>query len=492
MKIFFVNGVRSGDEVEFALPEITIGREDGNILRIPTEGVSRFHACLRRNPAGKWTICDQGSTNGVKVNRMRISGERELAEGDLVEIGDQTFRVTDLASAPPPVIFNPIPSITPVAPAEVGNGTRPLEPEIAPGTAVEPLRSTSDDRTERLVDLASLQGNASALFGGGAPDVAKPSGENGGAASPRRKTSRRLSNTAYYTIIVCLVVIAVAACIKMFSQQRQAVEEKKSAAGLEEPPLTVFYEKEVILPDNVFRFAMQLEDRTVVFTIDDINSQRHYERKFENISHTGIGILRSRINSSGVLTLAQPDAPRGADVEKISRRLVIAALPQVKELRIIGKVAPSAFEEVESAITEFAETYGLQTISLTPEELRAQAEVHFRKAEDLYGNREARPGNLRDAIMRYRLVVSSLEQFSPPLPMWEQARRRLEEAEALRARKLQNLEYERNRAGGIKDYAALRQVFIETMALADEDSKVYDTARQRLFKLDRWLEERGK
>ena len=30
MKIFFVNGVRGGDEVEFALPEITIGRDDGN------------------------------------------------------------------------------------------------------------------------------------------------------------------------------------------------------------------------------------------------------------------------------------------------------------------------------------------------------------------------------------------------------------------------------------------------------------------------------
>ena len=51
MKISFVNGVRSGDEAEFALPEITIGREDGNIVRIPTEGVSRYHARLWLNPA---------------------------------------------------------------------------------------------------------------------------------------------------------------------------------------------------------------------------------------------------------------------------------------------------------------------------------------------------------------------------------------------------------------------------------------------------------
>lgn len=78
MKIFFVNGVRSGDEVEFALPEITIGRDDGNILRIPTEAVSRYHARLKQNESGVWTICDQGSTNGVKLNRVRIGGDGSL------------------------------------------------------------------------------------------------------------------------------------------------------------------------------------------------------------------------------------------------------------------------------------------------------------------------------------------------------------------------------------------------------------------------------
>ena len=63
MNISFVNGVRSGDEAEFALPEITIGREDGNIVRIPTEGVSRYHARLWLNPDGAWIVSDQGSTN---------------------------------------------------------------------------------------------------------------------------------------------------------------------------------------------------------------------------------------------------------------------------------------------------------------------------------------------------------------------------------------------------------------------------------------------
>ena len=78
--------------------------------------------------------------------------------------------------------------------------------------------------------------------------------------------------------------------------------------------------------------------------------------------------------------------------------------------------APSSFELLESLISDLAENYGLQTISLTPEELRRQAEQNFAKAEDYYGNREARGSNLRDAIRRYRLVVGALEQFSPASP----------------------------------------------------------------------------
>ena len=35
MKISFDNGPRCGEEIEFALPEITVGREEDNVLRVP-------------------------------------------------------------------------------------------------------------------------------------------------------------------------------------------------------------------------------------------------------------------------------------------------------------------------------------------------------------------------------------------------------------------------------------------------------------------------
>ena len=78
MKITFINGSRAGDELEYSLSEITIGREDGNILRIPVPGVSRYHAKIWQTGSGQWLLNDQGSTNGVKLNGMVMRGSGYL------------------------------------------------------------------------------------------------------------------------------------------------------------------------------------------------------------------------------------------------------------------------------------------------------------------------------------------------------------------------------------------------------------------------------
>ena len=504
MKIFFVNGVRGGDEVEFALPEITIGRDDGNILRIPTEAVSRYHARLRQNESGVWTICDQGSTNGVKLNRVRIGGERELAEGDLIEIGDQMIRVTGLNAEPPKVIFNPIPSVTPFHP-EV---ERALEPEAATGTTVEaplplsePPPAASKAAESKAADAAGESGSGtktdlSALLIGRAGSLfdrtrrIEPQPERGAdnasetsePAAAESKPRRRISNLTFYTVIGVVAVVVITSVLRWMGPDAARKAPKAAAA---EPPLTLFFEKEIKAPDNVFRFAMQLENGRVTFTLDDLKSQRHYQRTFEKLNSGAVSILRSRIRSSGIRAMVPPTAPRTKEL--ISRRLVIAEKQELLEFRIAGRFVPAEFEAVEKAIDDFAESYGLQTISLTPEELRNQAAASFAKAEDLYANREARPTNLRDAIDRYRQVVNYLEQFSPHPPLWDRAKRRLTEAEELRKRKLDNLEYERVRLGGIRDFQRMRQVFLQVMELADQESPEFDIARQRLFKLDNYL-----
>lgn len=69
--------------------EITIGRKEGNTIRLTERNVSRRHARLRRND-GAFNIADLGSYNGVRINGQRIEHEKEVAlnAGDQVAIGD--------------------------------------------------------------------------------------------------------------------------------------------------------------------------------------------------------------------------------------------------------------------------------------------------------------------------------------------------------------------------------------------------------------------
>lgn len=67
--------------------EITIGRKEGNTIRLTERNVSRKHARIVRSN-GTVAIEDLGSYNGVRVNGTRISARTPLTVSDRVQIGD--------------------------------------------------------------------------------------------------------------------------------------------------------------------------------------------------------------------------------------------------------------------------------------------------------------------------------------------------------------------------------------------------------------------
>ncbi|MEM7711082.1 MAG: FHA domain-containing protein, partial [Pseudomonadota bacterium] len=86
--------------------DLTIGRKDGNTIRLMERNVSRRHARLERTNGAVY-IQDLDSYNGVKINGERISGKYEVKEGDLVEIGDYHLALqksVTRSEAPEPVI----------------------------------------------------------------------------------------------------------------------------------------------------------------------------------------------------------------------------------------------------------------------------------------------------------------------------------------------------------------------------------------------------
>src|SRR5256714_15529145 len=85
--------------VQLVRDEITIGRQDGNTIRLTERNVSRRHARLVKEN-GNVLIEDLGSYNGVRVNGEKITGRTRIKEGDLVEIGDYDLGIQGKIDAP--------------------------------------------------------------------------------------------------------------------------------------------------------------------------------------------------------------------------------------------------------------------------------------------------------------------------------------------------------------------------------------------------------
>src|SRR5215813_1001256 len=64
---------------------VTIGREEGNMLRLNDERVSRFHAKVQLD-GGDVILTDLDSTNGTRVNGSPVQ-IRRLKPGDQVAMG---------------------------------------------------------------------------------------------------------------------------------------------------------------------------------------------------------------------------------------------------------------------------------------------------------------------------------------------------------------------------------------------------------------------
>src|SRR5215813_11417456 len=122
-------------EVPLIRDEITIGRKEGNTIRLTERNVSRRHARILRNN-GEVHIEDLGSYNGIRVNNARIAERVSLRVSDQVQIGDYKLylkaegldQVDDSRTTPIERIDSALP--TDVMPAQTA--TLPMAAQIMP------------------------------------------------------------------------------------------------------------------------------------------------------------------------------------------------------------------------------------------------------------------------------------------------------------------------------------------------------------------------
>ena len=156
------------------------GRGETCDLQLVSEEISREHAEIVRLWDGV-VVNDLGSKNGVRINEVAVSGRRRLRDGDLLQIGPATLRLSDpadrylrdfearapqvprteneavpapaAAAAAAPAAATPAPAAAAAAPAqpsevEISAPPRPLATST-PQTPAMTQRSTDSTRGQR-------------------------------------------------------------------------------------------------------------------------------------------------------------------------------------------------------------------------------------------------------------------------------------------------------------------------------------------------------
>ena len=83
--------LQSGERITLDTDSLKIGRQASCRIVFNDSNVSREHAQLRRSADG-WKLLDLGSTNGTKINGVKIAEEQLLVNGDELGFGTSSAK----------------------------------------------------------------------------------------------------------------------------------------------------------------------------------------------------------------------------------------------------------------------------------------------------------------------------------------------------------------------------------------------------------------
>lgn len=101
---FVLRDLSSNENIELSGVAFKIGRHETCDIVLDNDEASRWHAQFSIRQ-GQLYLEDLGSTNGTYINKRELKGERVVAGGDIVTVGEQSFLVIEPGSAGNTTIF---------------------------------------------------------------------------------------------------------------------------------------------------------------------------------------------------------------------------------------------------------------------------------------------------------------------------------------------------------------------------------------------------
>lgn len=149
LRLVIEDGEGTTHVVPLIRDEITIGRQEGNTIRLTERNVSRRHARLvRAGTEGSPVVLveDLDSYNGIRLNGDRIAGKCTMRPADLLQIGDYSLALKTEA----------------VTDADLGSLAAAAAQDEPPPPPIDP-RLPEEERGRFVVVSSNLAGNEYAL-----------------------------------------------------------------------------------------------------------------------------------------------------------------------------------------------------------------------------------------------------------------------------------------------------------------------------------------
>jgi tetratricopeptide (TPR) repeat protein len=400
---------------------------------------------------------------------------------------------------PPPIVIQ-APDQHPQAEISPTDITQPEVKTHEPETITSAASADKEAHTKGFFD--SFKNNNEGVAGGGgslfdkinlfgkSEDHSKESssGEDNSSSSSLKKHS----NLLFYVIVISAAIIFVSIFIMTQQERKKKKPQTISSERDNKSSFLMVYNKEIYSPSNIFYFSMRIENGSAYFSVDDLKSEIHFSKPIAEIPPAELQQLEDQVKKTSFMALDQNSVDNANEGSSSVRTLIVGYGKELNQITVKGSYAPTSFEEVEEAIDEFSEFCGLKTISLTPEEKRAEGLKAFRKAEDLLANYEARNENLHEAISRYQIALDLLKLFSPKPKEWDIARKQQQKAKELKKEKLDKIKYNIMRLKELGKYQEARDECANGMETATPGSKLYGQLRDWKIKFDRVIRKNKK
>jgi len=367
--LIVVKGEKIGQEFSVPRTGMRVGRSHANDVVYSDDALSQFHCRFFFKSDDTLWVTDFASTNQTLVNGTPVT-EQQLFAGDMIEIGNQVFRVI--------------------------RGTMDGDPapdvEAPPATASAAVQAT---------DKSSAPPPAAPSFDLGFKSSSTPTFTKG----QKRSAVLKLA----WTLAGLLLVVASAILALRFAggEPEEVIPSQPPV-----PPLTVLYEKIEGDPENIFRYALRIEDDELHIQIDDIKNQRHVYREKE-LDREIVDGLTEALQASQFSALQNDYSGVSPGVHNLSDITVIIGR-KAHRVRVLNRVEPEDFRRVQDLIEEFGRVeLGLAALAMTPERLRELAQNAYLEGRKRYEERDVRYENLSESVRQFTLAQWYLETIEP-------------------------------------------------------------------------------